>query len=197
MSSGNSISDTVPICTPTSRTGDPSASPLVLSKRVQYFTLRENRRCSLLIAITPTANRITPIETKAPTLISLVALESRNRPFPAAAQEITQPRLPGSTGLVHAPDEIHPTLEQVGDPIAHKERARDVVRHHDRRNSKPPLKIPDQFVDRRGCDRIQPRGRLVIEDTPWLHGDRARKRHPLLHAAGQLGRHEFLHSIEP
>src|SRR5882672_4603719 len=171
MSSGNSISVTVPICTPTRRTGDPSVSPLVLSKRVQYLLLRENRRCSLLMAMTPTANTISPIETNAPTLISLVALDSRNRPFPAAAQEVTQARLLRFPGLVHRPDEIHPAVEQVGDAIPHEEGARDAVRHHDRRHLESSLQIPDHLVDGRGRDRVQARRGLVVEDTPGIHGD--------------------------
>src|SRR6266704_1225117 len=197
MSSGNSISVTVPICTPTSRTGDPSVKPLVLSKRVQYLLLRENRRCSLLTAMTPTAKRIRPIETKAPTLISLVALDSRNRPFPAAAQEVTQARLPGLPCFLHAPDEIHPTLEQGGYAIAYQEGACDVVRHHDRRHLESPLQIADHLVDGRGRDRVQPRGRLVVKDTLGIHGDRARQRHAFLHPSGQLGGHEVLDPLQP
>src|SRR5438093_5276717 len=111
MSSGNSISVTVPIWTPTRRTGDPSARPLVLSKCVQYLVLRENRRCSLLIAMTPTANRIRPIDTNAPTLISFVALESCIFASPPAAQEMAQPGLVGRPGLGHGADEQHAPLK--------------------------------------------------------------------------------------
>ena len=120
-----------PICTPTSLTGDPSVNPLVFSKLVQYRVLRENSRCSLLIVMTATANRMTPIETNAPTLISFVALDSRNRPLPAAAQEMSQSWLRRRAGLVHRPDKVHPTLEEVGDAIPDEEGARDVVRHDD------------------------------------------------------------------
>src|SRR6266581_4416952 len=144
MSSGNSISDTVPICTPTSRTGDPSVRPLVLSKRVQYFALRENSRCSLLIAMTPTANRIIPIDTNAPTLISFVALESCIVASPPAAQEMTQPGLVGRPGFGHGADEVHAPLEQVGDAVPDEERALNVVRHHNRRDLDLPLETADQ-----------------------------------------------------
>src|SRR5258705_11852387 len=107
MSSRNSIFETVPIWTPTRRTGDPSVSPVVLSSRVQYLDLRANSRCSLLIAMTPTANRMRPIDTNAPTLISLVALESRTLTFRSAGQEVSQPGLFGGTGFVHGPHEVH------------------------------------------------------------------------------------------
>src|SRR6266571_991679 len=173
MSSGNSISVTVPICTPTSRTGDPSASPLVLSNRVQYLLFRENSRCSLLIAMTPRANRIRPIETNAPTLISLVALDRRNGTLLAAAQEVTQARLPRFPRFVHRPNEVHPALEQVSDSIADEEGARNVVRHHHGRNLKPALQIPDHLVDGRGRDRVQACSGLVVKDTLRIHGNRA------------------------
>src|SRR5437899_995106 len=164
MSSGNSISATVPICTPTRRTGDPSARPLVLSKRVQYFVLRANSRCSLLIAMTPRANRIMPIDTNAPTLISFVALESCIFAPPPAAQELAQPGLVGCPGLGHGADKVHAPLEQIGDAVPDEERAVDVVRHHDRRDLDLPLETADQVVDRVRGHGIETRRRLVVEN---------------------------------
>src|SRR2546427_4114796 len=189
--SGNSISATVPICTPTRRTGDPSARPLVLSKLVQYFALRANRRCSLLIAMTPTAKRMSPIDTNAPTLISFVALESRTVTFPSAAQEMKQPRFAGGSGLVHGAHEVHASLVQVREAVPDEEGALDVVGHDDRGDMDLPLQPANQGVDGVGGHRIQSGGRLVVEDTLRIHGDRAGQRHPLFHAAGQLGGHEL------
>src|SRR5262245_49855221 len=156
MSSRNSICDTVPICTPTRRTGDPSVRPLVLSSRVQYLDLRANSLCSLLIAMTPTANRMRPMDTKAPTLISLVALESRMLTLPSPGQEVAQPGLLGGAGFVHGSDEVHPPFEQVRDAIPDEKGTLDVVRDHHRRDMDLSLQPADQGVDRVRRHRIQP-----------------------------------------
>src|SRR5258706_10646657 len=100
------------------------------------------------MAITPTANRISPIETKAPTLTSLVALDSRIGHLPAPAQEMPQSRLPGHLGFLDGPHEVHAALVQVGDPVADPEGAGDVVGHHDRGDLDASLKIADEIVDR-------------------------------------------------
>src|SRR5213594_1511322 len=144
MSFGNSISETVPIWTPTRRTGDPSARPLVLSNWLQYFTLRENSLCSLLIAMTPRPKRMRPIDTNAPTLISLATLDSRIGASPPTAQEVPQPGCIRVPRFLHGPDEIHLSLVQVADPVTDEERAVDVMRHDHRGDCEPVLKAANQ-----------------------------------------------------
>src|SRR5260221_3959754 len=190
------MASTAPICTPTSRTGEPCASPPVFSKDVKYSTLRAKSLRSLLIAMTPTANRISPSETSAPTLTSLVALVSRTGAILSPAQEMPQPRSRARASFVDCADEIHHPLVQIADPVSYVERARDVMGHHDRGHVQTRLKAADQIIDRIGGDRIEARRRLVVENTPRVHADRTRQRHALLHPARQLRRHQLLDSFQ-
>src|SRR5438445_5726702 len=183
MSSGNSISSTDPIWTPTSRTGDPTASPPVFSKRVQYRARLENNRRALLIAITPRAKRISPSETRAPTLTSLVALESRTRPFPSPRQEMPKAGVPAGPGLLDRPDEVHPPFVQVAEAIAHEEGAVDVVGDDHRGHPQSRLEAADQLVDGARGHRVEAGRRFVVQDALRVHRDRPGERHPLLHAA--------------
>ena len=71
------------------------------------------------------------------------------------------------------------------------------MRHHDPGETEATLEIANQVVDLRSHHRIEPGGRLVVEDGTGLEDERTRKRGPLAHPAGELGRHEGLGAAEP
>src|SRR5262249_2046898 len=128
-------------------------------------------RDSSLIARTAMANTMRPAAMTTPTLSSCASL--RCIALPPAAQEMPQHRLTARSGPGHRADEVHASLVEVGDAIAHEERALDVVGHDDARDLEPRLHAADQVVDGHRGHRVETRGRLVVQDALRIHRDRA------------------------
>ena len=88
--------------------------------------------------------------------------------------------LHGRTDLLHAAVVHH------HDAIRHGERLFLIVGHHDRGDAEPPLEVLDLVAQREAHARVQRRQRLVEEQQRRRRRERARERHALLLAAGEL-----------
>jgi hypothetical protein len=71
------------------------------------------------------------------------------------------------------------------------------VGDHDARHPELLLQPVDLAVDDRRRHRIEARRRLVVEEDLRLADDRPGQPDPLLHAAGEVGRRQTLHALEP
>lgn len=107
-----------------------------------------------------------------------------------AVDEPLDPLVRRSFYLLRGAAEDDPALMQHGDPVGDLGGADHVVgdRYRGQRHLVP--KVDDQIVDLVGHDGIQPGGGLVVEDVFRVHGDGPGQPHPLLHPAGELGRHQ-------
>ena len=68
--------------------------------------------------------------------------------------------------------------------------------HHDGRDPETFLQAADQLIDRVGGDRIEPRGRLVVQQGSRGESDRPGQRDPLAHPAREVGGHQRFHAFQ-
>src|SRR5215207_4531223 len=80
------------------------------------------------------------------------------------------------------------TVPQIGDAVAGRIKAVEIVGYHENRQAQSALQGAHQLVEVPGADRIEPRGRLVQKHQFGIERERARQRHALDHAAGVFGR---------
>src|SRR3954469_16896738 len=67
---------------------------------------------------------------------------------------------------------LHGAVLAVGAVARHEEGIAQLVRDHDRADALDVAQLDDLFVDGRGRDRVQPGGRLVVEQDPRLRRHR-------------------------
>jgi hypothetical protein len=88
--------------------------------------------------------------------------------------------------IIRRPRRHHPALDQQEGPVRYPERARHVVTDHQVRRSEPLPRLLDQIVHQPRCQRVQPRGRLVVDQHLRLEHQRPRQAHPLALPTRQL-----------
>src|SRR6516164_9544644 len=79
-------------------------------------------------------------------------------------------------------------VDQHRDPIANREKAVEVMGHHEYGQTEAAFQIPDQFVEASGSNRIEPGSRFVEKGDLRIKGERAGEACPFTHAPGELGR---------
>src|SRR3954468_23825866 len=79
-------------------------------------------------------------------------------------------------------------VAQHGDAVAGRIKAVEVVGYHENGQAQSALQGAHQLVEIAGADRIEAGGRLVQEHQFRIERERARQRHALDHAAGEVGR---------
>ncbi|CAN93297.1 hypothetical protein predicted by Glimmer/Critica [Sorangium cellulosum So ce56] len=98
--------------------------------------------------------------------------------------------------LVRRPRRDDAPLDHEERLVRDAERARHVVRDHHARHLEARPRLLDQIVDHPARQRIEPAGRLVVDEDLGLQHQRARQAHALALPAGQLRRHPVLLVLE-
>src|SRR5437899_799438 len=185
---------TRPFFTPDTRTGSPSFRPLMFLNTTSTGTALEtsDRPVSQNMKPVKTTN---PTSTSAPTVTScLYALSTRVRlvvnqgHLEIALQELLHRGIPGREDLIGRADGADLRLPQQRHPVRHPERAPHVVRHHHARHPQLLLQAFHQAVNHVRVHRVEPGGRLVVQQILGLSRDGARDPHALFHPPRQLRR---------
>ena len=127
------------------------------------------------------------------------ALGCRNRAFDevGSSDELRDLARNGSVvNLSRRADLGDASVEHHHNPVRHDDRLGLVVGHVDGRDSHAPLQSANEVPHVAAQPRVEVRQRLVEEQHRWLDHQRARERHALLLAAGQLARVPLLHPGE-
>src|SRR5437867_11547970 len=188
---------TRPFFTPDTRTGSPSFRPLTFLNTTSTGIAFETIERPVSQNMKP-VNTTKPTSTRAPTVTSRLYVTSTRLPtflrfgldqrhLEVALQELQHRRILGREDLVRRSDGADLRLPQERHAVRHPERAPYVVRHHHARHPQLVPQPLDQPVDHVGVHRIEPRGRLVVQEILGLPRDRPRDPHALLHATRQLG----------
>src|SRR5437867_5145867 len=170
------IATTEPMRMPLTWTSSLTPRPPVWSNRTrQTFDLRPSWKS--FSQVTPPIRIARAASTVMPTWISVLRLKrppvsQDDRPLARALDELPHQGILRVPHFVRRSLEHHPALVEHRDPIRHLVGARNVVRHHHRGHSHALLKAADQLVDRVGHDRVESRGRLIVQDELVVHGDR-------------------------
>src|SRR6059058_2418087 len=185
---------TRPFFTPDTRTGSPSFRPLTFLNTTSTGIALETIERPVSQNMKP-VNTTKPTSTRAPTVTSRLYVTSTRhslgldqRHLEIALQELQHRGILGREDLVRRSDGADLRLPQERHPVRHPERAPHVVRHHHARHPQLVPQPLDQPVDHVSVHRIEPRGRLVVQEILGLPGDRPRDPHALLHTTRQLGR---------
>src|ERR1051325_7574835 len=184
-SRGSSMSRTTPTVTPEIFTGLPWASPATLSNRTSYSFLRAKTSCSEPMKKRKIINTTRETETRSPTRIVLplgvgaISIFNSFRRLRGrdgrGLEELAEDGMVGVARVVHRPHPLEDALVQERDAVADGERALDVVRHDDGRYVQLRLQVDDHLVDLLRGDRVEARGRLVVQDHFRVEDDRARQ----------------------
>jgi hypothetical protein len=115
------------------------------------------------------------------------------RPFVAvqvrpALDELTDDRIGRVPDLFHGSHLPDLAVVEHRDPATDRVRAPHVVRYDDGRDTELLAHPDHQLVDDRARDRVETRGRFIVEDVLRAKSDRAGDTDALPHAAGQLRR---------
>src|SRR5881296_2279413 len=189
---------TRPFFTPDTRTGSPSFKPLMFFNTTFTGMALETIERPVSQNMKP-VNTTKPTSTRAPTVTSRLYVTSTRLPtflrfgldqrhLEIALEELQHRRVLGREDLVRRSDGADLRLPQERHPVRHPERAPHVVRHHHARHPQLVPQPLDQPVDHVGIHRIEPRGRLVVQEILGLPRNRPRDPHALLHSARQLRR---------
>src|SRR2546429_4839644 len=202
---------TRPFFTPDTRTGSPSFRPLTFLNTTSTGIAFETIERPVSQNMKP-VNTTKPTSTRAPTVTSRLYVTSTRLPtflrfgldqrhLELAPERLQQRGILGREHRVRRPDGRDLRLPQERHPVRHPERAPHVVRHHHARHPQLVPQPLDQPVDHVRVHRIEPRGRLVVQEILGLPGDRPRDPHALLPPARQLrrqlGRHVRSQVYEP
>jgi len=103
----------------------------------------------------------------------------RDRPHRASRNELLHDGVRGALDLIRRADLLDLALVQHGDPVRYLIGAVHVVGDGHRGHAQLLPEIDDQVVDRVRRDRVEPRGRLVVQDDLGVHGDCAGEAHAL------------------
>src|SRR5258708_22429694 len=133
--------------------------------------------------------------TKAPTMIkgarvsmSLTLILFWLQHLEALAVEIGfDPRMVGTKQIVHWTNGDDSALAERGDAVANNIQAGEIVRDHERRQTKRLVQRLDKGIEVARGDRVQTGRRLVEKHDRGVECQRARQRNPLRHPAGKLG----------
>src|SRR5437867_8888135 len=181
------IATTEPMRMPLTWTSSLTPRPPVWSNRTCHTSdLRPSWKS--FSQVTPPIRIASATSTVMPTWISVLRLKrppvsQDDRPAARAFDELPHQGILRVPHFVRRSLEHDPALVEHRDPIRHLVGARNVVRHHDRGHSHALLKAADQLVDRVGHDRVESRGRLIVQDEVGIHGDRSGEAHALAHSS--------------
>src|SRR5213593_958260 len=185
---------TRPFFTPDTRTGSPSFKPLMFLNTTFTGMALETIERPVSQNMKP-VNTTKPTSTRAPTVTSRLYVTSTRRSLgldqrhlEIALEELQHRGILGREDLVRRAHRADLRLPQERHPVRHPERAPHVVRHHHARHPQLVAQPLDQPVDHVGVHRVEPRGRLVIQQILGLPRDGPCDAHALLHPARQLGR---------
>src|SRR5262249_43226394 len=200
-------SRTLPTVTPFNLTGFPGTTPSAESNRVSkgsFFRKRLARLPTMKMAtMTARSPKRTTIPTRnlRPTCVSAIRQilpYNRNHAGSAwkahRAEVVLENGLSGPRRGTEGPDELKAALVKKGHTVGHRARHDDVVSHDDRGDLQADIEVFDQLGDLLRADRIEPRGRLVVEDDLRLERNRSGQRDSLAHPPRKLGRHLLLYA---
>src|ERR1041385_6254865 len=140
----------------------------------------------------PTATKI-PTFNSSPRSFSFISLVGYRR---APDQKILDERVGRSLNFRRGAKKVNPALVQIGNAVTDVEGASHIVRHHHAGDAIALLQAADQPIDAVGDNRVEPRGRLVIENAGRPINDGARQANALFHSAAQIHRHLLLLSFQ-
>src|SRR5262249_10953379 len=186
---GTWICSTSPASIPATRTFAPCSSAAIFANSAYTWNVSANIIRRLPMRNRPTANRMTPPITNAPTAASrFTGFSSRVlRRHERPDQRVLVP-----IEIFDRPPRDDASLVQHDDLVAEAPRARNVVGHDQNRRARFALQPEQQLVDLVGGDRIEPRAGLVDQQNRRIEGHRTCQSCPLAHAARKLRGHSLV-----
>src|SRR5687768_6458357 len=201
----NSMDLTLPASCPATATCPPTRRPLALGRKVTSSYRSEKRLAACPSLAIATVRIASATRMTAPTLswsqvMNVERFISSLRAgavaaWSEAAEEGADVRVVGPGHLLRRSEEGDAALGEERDVRRHAERRSDVVRHDDARDAQLALELHDQPGDGPRGERVEPRGRLVVEHDLGIVRHAARDADALLHATRELGRQLVHHLV--
>src|SRR5690606_20625975 len=134
------------------------------------------------------ASRSSPMARSAPTRALRTGKVGRPLASGISAQKALDVRVIRDDHVLgRAVEHDFPVAQQVYS-LCDAEASADVMSHDEGRDLELALQLADEVVDRADRERVEPRGRLVVEHHFRIGRNGARDAHAFAHSAGQLAR---------